>query len=64
MPPDLKAETRDHGAPLMARCWKAGRAAAHMPLEHNPTELAEAMRTVHLDALSLWQGEALAPLGG
>jgi hypothetical protein len=44
----------------MARCWKARRAAAHVPREHNPAELAEAMRTVHLDALSLRQGEALA----
>jgi hypothetical protein len=38
MYPDLKAGTRDRGAPLMARCWKAGRAAAHAPLEHNPAE--------------------------
>jgi hypothetical protein len=26
----------------MARCWKAGHEAAHVPLEQNPAELAEA----------------------
>ncbi len=31
----------------MGRAWNAGRAIAHAPLEHNPTELAQATRAVH-----------------
>ncbi|MDQ6836164.1 MAG: CHAD domain-containing protein [Actinomycetota bacterium] len=33
----------------MKRCWKAGQAAAHVPFEQHPAELAEATRAVHTD---------------
>lgn len=43
------AETPKAFRRRMERCWKAGRAAAHAQLEHDPTDLATATRTPHHD---------------